>query len=123
MFTPCYRLVLSLICVTCLLAWVPSAQAEEKHPAETAGLKSGESEVETTIKFVNKSKQTIKVYWINYEGERETRETVKDGDTYNVTTTYLTHPWLITDEKENAWYIYFPDAQPRTVEVVAPEKK
>jgi hypothetical protein len=123
MLTRCHTLVFSLMCSAMLLAFMPSAQAAEKHPAETAGLKSGENETATTIKFVNKSKQTVKIYWIDFEGERETRRTLKDGETYEVETTYLTHPWLVTDEKDNAWYIYFPDAQPRTVEITAPEKK
>jgi von Hippel-Lindau disease tumor supressor len=123
MFTLCQKLVFSLVCSTILLACMPSAQAEEKHAAEKAGLKSGEYEIETTIKFVNKSKKTVKIYWINFDGERETRKTLKDEETYEVETTYLTHPWLVTDENDNAWYIYFPDAQPRTVEIVAPEKK
>ena len=35
----------------------------------------------------------------------------------------MTHAWLITDENDKAWYVYSPDAQPRTVEIVAPEKK
>jgi hypothetical protein len=34
----------------------------------------------------------------------------------------LTHPWVITDEDDNAWYVYFPDAQPRTIEILAPKK-
>ena len=37
--------------------------------------------------------------------------------------TYVTHPWLITDADDNAWDVYFPDAQPRIVEIVAPKKK
>lgn len=123
MYSSCNKLVFSVFCAAILLACAPAAQAAEKHPAEEAGLKSGEYEIATTIKFTNKSKQTVKVYWINFDGERETRMTLKDGETYEVETTYLTHPWLVTDENDNAWYIYFPDAQPRTVEIVAPEKK
>ena len=114
-----------LICLALLTAGVPSAppvQAEKKHPAEQQGIKSINSDVETTIEFVNKSKQTIKVYWLDGEGQRKFLRTVKDGDSYGGRT-YVTHPWLITDENDKAWYVYFSDAQPRIVEVVAPEKK
>ena len=118
-----YRLAIPFSCLAILLAWGPSAHAEKKHPAEEKGIKSENGDVETTIKFVNKSKQTIKVYWLDYEGVRTLYETVKNGDSYEAGKTYLTHPWLITDGNDDAWYVYFPDAQPRTVEIVAPEKK
>ncbi len=123
MFVTRCRLALPCLCLAILLAWAPSAPAEKKHPAEEQGVKSTDSDVETTIKFVNKSKQTIKVYWLDYDGARVTRQTVKAGDSYEVATTYLTHPWLVTDENDDAWYIYYPDAQPRVVEIAAPDKK
>ena len=78
--------------------------------------------MEATIKFVNKSGKTVKVYWLDYDGDRKLYETLKDGESYEQQT-YLTHPWVITDENDDAWYVYFPDAQPRTVEIVAPGKK
>ena len=115
-------LVVPLVCWGVLLAAPERAAEPMKHPAEEKGIKSINADVETTIKFVNKSKETIKVYWLDYEGDRQLYETVKDGDSYELGKTYLTHPWLITDEKDNAWYIYFPDAQPRTIEVFAPKK-
>ena len=123
MLVPRYRLVLPYLCLAIVLAWAPSAYADKKHPAEEKGTKSTSGDVETTIKFVNKSKQTIKIYWLDYDGERVTRKTVKDGESYEVEKTYLTHPWLVTDEKDDAWYVYFPDAQSRTVVVVAPDAK
>jgi mannose-6-phosphate isomerase-like protein (cupin superfamily) len=92
----------------------------KKHAAEAKGIKSTHHKVETTIKFVNRSRQTIKVYWLDYEGNRQFRATVKEGDSYESKRTYLTHPWLITDTEDNAWSIYFPDAQPRTVEILGP---
>jgi hypothetical protein len=100
-----------------------SAAADgKKHPAEEKGLKSHDGDVETVITFVNKSGKSVKVYWLDYEGERKEYATVTDGDKYEQQT-FLTHPWLITDEKDNAWYVYFPDAQPRTVEIIAPKDK
>src|SRR5262249_31930988 len=92
----------------------------KKHAAERQGLKSTQGKVETAITFVNRSKQTIKVVWIDYDGKRQFRETVKAGESYVPRRTFLTHPWLITDQDENAWDIYFPDAQPRTVEIFGP---
>jgi hypothetical protein len=112
----------ALICLSFVAAWPALSRAEKKHPAEEKGVKSLNGDVEATIKFVNKSGKTVKVYWLDYDGDRKLYETLKDGESYEQQT-YLTHPWVITDENDDAWYVYFPDAQPRTVEIVAPGKK
>jgi membrane protease YdiL (CAAX protease family) len=101
----------------------PSVPADKQHAAEGMGIKSLTSTVATTITFVNKTLQTIKVYWLDAEGHRKLIETVKAGDRAVVPRPYLHQPWLITDEDDNAWSIYFADAQPRTVEIVSPMKK
>lgn len=111
-----------LICLSLLTPGVQWVSTENKHPAEEMVIKSTNSDVETTIKLVNNSKQTIKVYWLDHHGQRQLAATVKDGQFYENRKTSPTHAWLTTDENDKAWYIYFPDAQPRTVEIVAPEK-
>src|SRR5271167_4674130 len=92
-----------LICVCLVMAWPPSAGAQKKHPDEVKGIKSINGDVETKIAFTNKSGKTIKVYWLNYEGKRELYQTLKDGEYYEQQT-FVTHPWLITDADDNAWY-------------------
>jgi hypothetical protein len=99
-----------------------SFRDEKKHPAEEKGIKSADTEVETMITFTNKSGKTVKVYWLDYDGGRVHYQTLEDKESHDQHT-YLGHPWLITDEKENALYIYYPDAQPRTVEITPAEKK
>jgi membrane protease YdiL (CAAX protease family) len=102
---------------------VPPVPAALKHPAEEKGIKSTSIDVVTSITFVNQSKQTTKVYWLDAEGRRKFFATLKDGDSHKIEPTYLMHAWLITDENDKAWYVYFPDAQPRTVEILGPEKQ
>jgi hypothetical protein len=102
---------------------LPTLAVPMKHYAELKGVKSMESKVETSIKFINRSKQTVKVYWINHDGNRDLRGTLRDGEAYVPKRTFLTHPWLITDGDDNAWYVFFPDAQPRTLEIVEPEDR
>ena len=97
----------------------PAARAQEKHPAEKKGIKSLDSSIPAALKIVNRSKQTVKLYWINYQGKRELYATLPPGGSYD-SDTFLTHPWLVTDEKENAWAIYLADPQPRTVQVTGP---
>jgi mannose-6-phosphate isomerase-like protein (cupin superfamily) len=99
---------------------LPVVVLPKKHAAEEKGIRSTHHKVETVIKFVNRSRQPIKVHWLDYEGNRQLRATVPDGDSYESKRTFLTHPWLITDTDDNAWSVYFPDAQPRTVEILGP---
>jgi hypothetical protein len=113
------RVLLGLVSLSFLVAWPAVARAEKKHLAEESDIKSVSSAVETTISFTNKSGKTVKVYWLDYNGHRKLYRTLKDGQSQDQVT-YLTHPWLITDENDDAWYVYFPDAQPRSVEIVAP---
>lgn len=114
-----------VICLALLTPAIPSAPpvpTDKQHAAEVRGIKSTSSDVATTITFINNSQQTIKVYWLDAEGQRKPMETVKPGDSRTIEPTFLMHPWLITDEDDKAWYVYFADAQPRTVEIVAPPK-
>jgi hypothetical protein len=99
---------------------LPVVVAPRRHPAETKGIRSTNSDVETSIQFANRSGQAIKVYWLDFEGHRQLKHALRDGESTTVRRTFLTHPWLVTDEADNAWYVYFPDALPRSVEVVEP---
>jgi hypothetical protein len=108
-------LSLCLLCVALTAAFTPLA-ADTRHPAEDAGITSINSDVETKITFVNNASETIKVYWLSFEGKRVLYHTLKPGEAAEQVT-FLTHPWLITDENDNAWQLYYPDAQPRKIEI------
>ena len=114
MFMRRFAIVIPILGLTILAAWPPPALAEKKHAAEEKGIKSTNGDVDASIKFVNKSAQTVKIYWLDYDGDRKLYQTLKDGEVYSQGT-FLTHPWLITDDNDDAWYVYFPDTQPRTV--------
>lgn len=89
-----------------------------KHAGELQGVKSINSNHETSIKFVNRSKQTIRIYWLDYEGNRVHKDTLAPGEWLGPHRTFVTHPWLVTDIDEKAWYIFQPDVQPRSVDIV-----
>jgi von Hippel-Lindau disease tumor supressor len=118
----CGLLCLAVLGIAFSSGFTALFRAEKKHPAEEKGIKSINSDVETKITFANKSGKTIKVFWLDFDGKRKFYQTLEDDESYDQDT-YLTHPWVITDEDDNAWYVYYPDAQPRTVEVVAPKQK
>jgi len=117
---PIRTVQLLLGCLAAIVAATTFAADQQKHPAEEQGVKSIHADVETRIRFVNKSGRTIKVFWIDYEGTRKPYATLQNGEVYEQEKAYVTHPWLVSDENDNAWYIYYPDAQPRTVEVFGP---
>ena len=68
------------------------------------------------MRFVNRSGATVRIYWLDYRGERKRYQVLSDGAQY-VQRTFVSHPWLVTDERDNAWSVYFPDAQPRVVTI------
>jgi hypothetical protein len=96
--------------------------ADKKHADEQNGAHSQISNRATSLTFVNTSKQTVKVYWLDFEGRRVLYQTLKDGETYQIRT-YLTHPWVITDEQDRAWAVYYPTPQPRTIAIEPPPRK
>lgn len=98
---------------------VPGAMTQTLHPAERAGIKSIVGAA-TQITFVNGSTHAIRVYWINYEGERVLYRMLSPGEEYGLNT-FLHHPWVITDEGGNAWAVYYADARPSRVIITKPE--
>jgi len=90
--------------------------AQRRHPAEEIGIRSVNGAFSTSIKFVNNRQETVKVQWLDYRGKRKFYNSLSPGEQY-YQQTYLTHPWLITDTYDNSLYLFFPDAQPRTIEI------
>lgn len=101
---------------------LPVRAENKKHPDEEKGLKSLNSDTEAEIRFVNRSGQTVEVYWLDFDGKRKYYQTLKDGEFYDQPT-FLTHPWLVTDENGDAWEIYLPAKERRTIDIPAPKKK
>src|SRR5579859_5760085 len=93
------------------------------HPAEEKGAKSLNGDIATSITFVNTSGQPIRIYWLDYQGRRVLYARVEHGGGWGCDQTYLTHPWLITNDQDQAWALYYPDAQHRTIEIASPHKQ
>src|SRR4051794_35973787 len=73
------RRLLLLMCLPVLAAWPALVRAETKHPAEEMGIRSVSGEHATTVKFVNQSGNTLKVYWLDYAGARKLYQTLNVG--------------------------------------------
>jgi hypothetical protein len=78
------------------------------------------SDTKALITFVNRSGQSVNIYWIDFGGNRQLYKTLEAGGSFSQQT-YLTHPWLITDAGGRPWNVYMPQARPRTVYLQAPQ--
>jgi hypothetical protein len=93
-------------------AKLPPATAGARCPAEER-LRSAEGNTKTYMNFANRTGQPIRTYWLNYEGQRQYYAEIQAGATLRQPT-FLTHPWVITDARDNCLQILMPQAQETT---------
>ena len=48
------------------------------------------------IRFINRTQQTVDLFWMNYAGERVKYITLQPGGQFSVET-FATHPWIFRD--------------------------
>jgi serine/threonine protein kinase len=70
----------------------------------------------TSISFTNHAGEPLRLYWLNYSGDRVSYGTLAPGTTFD-TSTYVTHPWLVADTSDKCRAIYMPATEPRHVVV------
>ncbi len=71
-----------------------SKPVEELRCSDIGNISSTEGKSKYQIEFVNSLDQTVNMFWINYEGEEELKQTMLPGDSWGVDT-YVTHPWVV----------------------------
>lgn len=98
------------------MAPAPAPPAASIECKEEGTLRSLEANVQTSMVFTNKESQPIRVYWLDYDGKRILYETLGTGQVFSIQT-YVTHPWLITDAKDNCKAIYMPTSKGLEVSV------
>jgi hypothetical protein len=59
------------------------------------------------IFFFNRSKALRHLYWIDFEGKRRNRQTLRHGD-HADSQTFVGHPWLVTDAADRPLGLYYP---------------
>ncbi len=77
-------------------------------------LRSKNSGTPTAITFVNKTPAARFVLWIDFNGSPQQYAILGPGERFNVST-FMTHPWLITDGPGNCIDIFMPTKKARTV--------
>lgn len=66
----------------------------------TGNLKSTDGNEKATLNFENKFGEDVNLYWIDYNGNPVLYTTIKPNKTYSQQT-FMTHPWVITDQNGN----------------------
>ena len=70
-------------------------------------LKSINGGIETFVDFRNNSSQPVEIFWLNYSGERVKYSNLQPDKSYTQQT-YLSHPWMVTNQLGKCLKIYFP---------------
>jgi hypothetical protein len=78
------------------------------------GFQSKEGPQSTQITFINRSDRPVRTYWLNYQGKRVFYSEIAPGRSY-VQQTYVTHPWVITNDRSgNCIALFLPASFPAT---------
>jgi hypothetical protein len=75
-------------------------------------LRSLNGDTPTSVEFVNATDGPVNVYWIDYEGSRVLYHELLPAGQSVQQPTYVTHPWVVTDEADGCLAIFQPVSQP-----------
>ncbi|MGH9962637.1 MAG: hypothetical protein ACREBC_36905 [Pyrinomonadaceae bacterium] len=79
--------------------------------SQESALRSTSFDTKTLITFRNETSRTVKVYWIDYEGDRISYGTLKPRESRSQQT-FLTHPFVLTDLDDKCIGIFLPTQEP-----------
>ena len=110
--------ITTLCCMILALLFLNSCESTGGKKITDDGLKSlplakvedtvsATGEVEVKLEIHNKSKEGIKVFWIDYDGfKTQWRNVIKPGASEICDVSFATHVWLITNTKDQPLGIY-----------------
>ena len=79
-------------------------------------LRSVQGSVHTTMKFVNRTNQEVRSYWLDYNGRRVFYKAIPPNGNYTQPT-FQTHPWVLTDQRDNCLDIYVSNQPSAVVDI------
>ena len=79
-------------------------------------LRSVQGNAHSTMKFVNRTNQEVRSYWLDYSGRRVFYKAIPPNGNYTQPT-FQTHPWVITDPRDNCLNIYVSNQPSVVVEI------
>lgn len=109
-----------LLCVA--FAAVASVGAASVAYAGCPKARSQNSDVATTITFINQSGEYRGIYWKDFSGGDKSYGGLNPGERKTIST-FLTHPWEITNGPGDCLQVVFPRRGGSTVRLKAPRKR
>ncbi len=86
---------------------IPVVYAQSRCQAEAAVF-SLRGDKPTTVVFENNGSSVIRIFWIDYQGERKWYANLMPGDRHTQPT-YASHPWVVTDVRGNCRMVAFSE--------------
>lgn len=86
-------------------------QLVAQSPSQEGSLRSLNSDTATTLQFINKTAEPIKVYWLDFEGNRKPYGEIPPFGRQSQST-YVGHPFVLTDRSERGLAIFLPVSEP-----------
>ncbi len=110
-------IALSAVAAICILGLVGFLIASQwrSGPTFCEGEQSSRSIVgtnATAVSFTNYRGSPVRIYWLDYNGARKLYATIGPGLSH-VQSTYVSHPWVVTDLSDRCIGIYEPETQRR----------
>ncbi len=93
---------------------LPPTDAGEYPCSAEPTLKSIRADTSVNITFRNRSKDPVSTYWLDYSGRRILYQRLAGGASYTQQT-YVTHPWVLVDDRGRCRKIILPSAALRIV--------
>lgn len=108
---------LTLLVIFIALFFLPAQAFSKGKPHQSEISKTAysvDSKHKTTISFFNATEGSLKIYWLDFKGDRMLYRDLPVGKAHKQQT-FMTHPWLVADKEGNALAIYYPDSKPRKI--------
>ena len=87
----------------------PSSKQRSANACDTEGeLRSLDDGTQITVTFINDSKISVDLFWIDYEGNREKFTSVPVDGSFTLLT-YVSHPWVVVDPDGSCLQVFHPD--------------
>jgi hypothetical protein len=99
-----------------LLFLCPGSHAADGTCPNEELLRSRKSNISTEITFINDTGGSVRLYWINFEGERQLYAQIPPGQRVHQPT-FVTQPWIVVDTEEQCLGVYRAARVPRTVHI------
>jgi hypothetical protein len=81
-----------------------------------SGVRSLESRYSTHLVFRNQSLGKVSTWWVNDRGKRVFYSELAPGEEYSQQT-YISHPWVIIDDKGRCLELVLPSSDTRTIDI------